>query len=130
MERIYGDHGLDIQELLRRNPAVALPVILGRLRQKQEEWARCRQEMNKVWKEVYAKNYHKSLDHRSFYFKQQDKKSLSGKGNRLAHVVSCSPAVHAPLTCNLVVISCFLHFVVILKAFALSSTIQVELVER
>lgn len=36
--------------------------------------------MNKVWNDVYARNYHKSLDHRSFYFKQQDKKSLSVKG--------------------------------------------------
>ena len=80
VERIYGDHGLDIQDLLKRNPHVALPVVLSRLKQKREEWARCQLEMNKVWKEVYSKNYHKSLDHRSFYFKQQDKKALSGKG--------------------------------------------------
>ncbi|CAN6448489.1 unnamed protein product [Victoria cruziana] len=79
IERIYGDHGLDVIELLRKNAYVALPVILTRLKQKQEEWARCRFDMNKVWGEVYAKNYHKSLDHRSFYFKQQDKKSLSTK---------------------------------------------------
>eukprot|EP00850_Spirogloea_muscicola_P001162 SM000004S15032 [mRNA] locus=s4:928006:936864:+ [translate_table: standard] len=80
IERIYGDHGLDILELLRRNCALALPVVLNRLQQKQEEWLKCQDEMNKVWGEVYAKNYHKSLDHRSFYFKQQDKKSLSTKG--------------------------------------------------
>ncbi|MCO5596002.1 hypothetical protein L7F22_050054 [Adiantum nelumboides] len=80
IERIYGDHGLDVLDLLRKNvPVVALPVILGRLKQKQEDWIRCRAEMNKIWAEVYAKNYHKSLDHRSFYFKQQDKKSLSTK---------------------------------------------------
>lgn len=85
VERIYGDHGLDIQELLKKNPAVALPVILQRLRQKQEEWSKCREEMNKVWAEVYSKNYHKSLDHRSFYFKQQDKKFLSAR-NMLADI--------------------------------------------
>merc|ERR1719454_20169 len=33
----------------------------------------------KGWKEVYEKNYTKSLDHRSFYFKQGDKKNFSGK---------------------------------------------------
>ena len=81
IERIYGDHGLDVIDLLRKNVSVALPVILNRLKQKQEEWSKCRSDMNKVWAEVYAKNYHKSLDHRSFYFKQQDKKSLSTKGN-------------------------------------------------
>ncbi|GKD97941.1 paired amphipathic helix protein Sin3-like protein 2 isoform X1 [Tanacetum coccineum] len=29
--------------------------------------------------DVYAKNHYKSLDHRSFYFKQQDSKTLSMK---------------------------------------------------
>ncbi len=29
---------------------------------------------------MYEKNYSKSLDHRSFYFKQADKKALSVKG--------------------------------------------------
>ena len=26
--------------------------------------------MTKLWQKVYEANYHKSLDHRSFYFKQ------------------------------------------------------------
>ncbi|KAI3952206.1 hypothetical protein MKW98_005901 [Papaver atlanticum] len=80
IERLYGDHGLDVIEVLRKNTSVALPVILTRLKQKQEEWSRCRSDFNKVWAEIYAKNHHKSLDHRSFYFKQQDAKSLSTKG--------------------------------------------------
>ena len=33
-----------------------------------------------IWIDVYEKNYNKSLDHRSFYFKQTDKKALSAKG--------------------------------------------------
>ncbi|KAK9707311.1 hypothetical protein RND81_07G188400 [Saponaria officinalis] len=79
MERLYGDHGLDVMDVLKKNATLALPVILTRLKQKQEEWARCRADFNKVWAEIYSKNYHKSLDHRSFYFKQQDTKSLSTK---------------------------------------------------
>ncbi|KAK2994387.1 hypothetical protein RJ640_029502, partial [Escallonia rubra] len=79
IERLYGDHGLDVVDVLKKNAPLALPVILTRLKQKQEEWARCRSDFNKVWAEIYAKNYHKSLDHRSFYFKQQDTKSLSTK---------------------------------------------------
>lgn len=38
-----------------------------------------REEMNKLWRKVFEQNYHKSLDHRSFYFKQSDKKSLMPK---------------------------------------------------
>ncbi|XP_064952006.1 paired amphipathic helix protein Sin3-like 3 [Musa acuminata AAA Group] len=79
IERLYGDHGLDVMDVLRKNSSLSLPVILTRLKQKQEEWTRCRSDFNKVWAEIYAKNYHKSLDHRSFYFKQQDAKSLSTK---------------------------------------------------
>mmetsp|Transcript_2091 Transcript_2091/g.7479 ORF Transcript_2091/g.7479 Transcript_2091/m.7479 type:complete len:1018 (-) Transcript_2091:188-3241(-) len=80
VERIYGDHGSDILDLLAKNPAVAVPVILTRLKQKTEEWRQVQVEMNKVWKDVYEKNYVKSLDHRSFYFKQLDKRVLSSKG--------------------------------------------------
>ncbi|KAL4586875.1 hypothetical protein LXL04_011520 [Taraxacum kok-saghyz] len=79
IEDHFTDNGLDVMDVLKKNASLALPVILTRLRQKQEEWARCRSDFNKVWAEIYAKNYHKSLDHRSFYFKQQDSKSLSAK---------------------------------------------------
>ncbi|KAL0681063.1 hypothetical protein Bca4012_047910 [Brassica carinata] len=79
IERLYGDHGLDVTDLIRKNPAAALPVILTRLKQKQDEWTKCREDFNVVWKDVYAKNHYKSLDHRSFYFKQQDSKNLSAK---------------------------------------------------
>ncbi|KAG4151231.1 hypothetical protein ERO13_D04G052000v2 [Gossypium hirsutum] len=79
IERLYGDHGLDVMEILHKNPALALPVVLTRLKQKQEEWTKCRSDFNKVWAEIYSKNHYKSLDHRSFYFKQQDSKNLSVK---------------------------------------------------
>ncbi|KAL6556145.1 suppressor of nup116-c lethal [Orobanche gracilis] len=79
IERLYGDHGLDVIDILRKNPVHSLPVILTRLKQKQEEWSKCRSDFNKVWADIYAKNHYKSLDHRSFYFKQQDSKNLSTK---------------------------------------------------
>lgn len=39
-------------ELLRKNPAGAIPVILRRLKQKDLEWRKARQDLNKTWKEV------------------------------------------------------------------------------
>lgn len=44
--------------------------------------------MSKVWRKVYDTNYNKSLDHRSFYFKQADKKALLTK-SMLAEVSVC-----------------------------------------
>ncbi|KAJ7557028.1 hypothetical protein O6H91_05G109100 [Diphasiastrum complanatum] len=80
IEMLYGDHGLEVIDSLRKAPAAALPVVHTRLRQKHAEWLRNRMDMNKVWAEIYSKNHHKSLDHGSFYFKQQEQKSLSMKG--------------------------------------------------
>nr|GEV28200.1 hypothetical protein [Tanacetum cinerariifolium] len=77
--RLYGDHGNDVMDVLKKNASLALPLILTRLKHKQEEWMRCRFDTKKVWAEIYAKNYHKSLYHRSFYFKQQDSKSVNAK---------------------------------------------------
>jgi len=31
-------------------------------------------QAKKVWSEIAEKNFHRSLDHRSFYFKKQEKK--------------------------------------------------------
>jgi len=71
--------GLGHPQLLRRNPAGAIPVILKRLKEKDVEWKKVKQQLNKHWKEVLETNYHKSLDHRSFYFKQADKKAVGSK---------------------------------------------------
>nr|GEV21913.1 paired amphipathic helix protein Sin3-like 2 [Tanacetum cinerariifolium] len=79
IERLYGDHGLEVMETLRKSPSTTLSVILIRMKQKQEEWIKCREDFNKVWADIYAKNHYKSLYHRSFYFKQQDSKDLSTK---------------------------------------------------
>jgi paired amphipathic helix protein Sin3a len=53
---------------------------MKRLQQKQSEWQGLKKEMMPIWTDVYKKNYAKSLDHQSFYFKQMDKKALSAKG--------------------------------------------------
>ena len=49
---------------------MAIQVVLARLNQKDEEWRKVKQEMKPLFSKVFQQNYHKSLDHRSFYFKQ------------------------------------------------------------
>ncbi|KAL2344253.1 hypothetical protein Fmac_005538 [Flemingia macrophylla] len=65
IERLYGDYGFDVLDAARKNASQVLPFIVTRLEQKQKEWIRCRANFNKLWAEVYAENYYKSLDHRS-----------------------------------------------------------------
>nr|GEX97034.1 paired amphipathic helix protein Sin3-like 4 isoform X2 [Tanacetum cinerariifolium] len=38
IERLYGDNGLDVLDVLKKHASLALPVILTRLKQKQEDW--------------------------------------------------------------------------------------------
>ncbi|KAJ3048832.1 Transcriptional regulatory protein sin3 [Rhizophlyctis rosea] len=80
IKKIYDkERGLEIIEALQRHPAVAVPVVLKRLKQKDEEWKRAQRDWNKVWREIDAKNYSKSLDHIGINFKQKDKKDTAPK---------------------------------------------------
>ncbi|DBA68064.1 TPA: hypothetical protein ACH3X2_014084 [Trebouxia sp. C0005] len=79
VQKIYGEQGHQIVELVKKNPGVAIPVVLSRLQQKDGEWRRVKQDMKPLFSKVFQQNYHKSLDHRSFYFKQTDKKQLGHK---------------------------------------------------
>jgi paired amphipathic helix protein Sin3a len=43
ISRIYGEHGGEILELLRKNPVGTIPVLVKRLKQKDLEWRKARQ---------------------------------------------------------------------------------------
>uniref|UniRef100_A0A3Q1FGZ6 Paired amphipathic helix protein Sin3b n=1 Tax=Acanthochromis polyacanthus TaxID=80966 RepID=A0A3Q1FGZ6_9TELE len=77
--RIYGDKAPEIIEGLKRSPATAVPVVLKRLKAKEEEWREAQQGFNKIWREQYEKAYLKSLDHQGVNFKQNDMKALRSK---------------------------------------------------
>lgn len=76
---VAGEQGPQIVDLLKKNPGTAIPVVLSRLQQKDGEWRKVKQDMKPLFSKVFQQNYHKSLDHRSFYFKQTDKKTLGHK---------------------------------------------------
>lgn len=75
--RIYGDAGQEMLDLIMKNPAVAVPVVVKRLRQKDKEWRAVRDRMNRHWKELAEANYYKSLDHRSLTWRTVDKRATS-----------------------------------------------------
>ncbi|RLV93073.1 Transcriptional regulatory protein SIN3 [Spathaspora sp. JA1] len=80
IRKIYGkDRGFEVIDALHENPAIAVPIVLKRLKQKDEEWKRAQREWNKVWREMEQKVFYKSLDHLGLTFKQADKKLLTAK---------------------------------------------------
>lgn len=79
IRRIYGTHGDEMVSQVKMNPSNAVGIVLKRLKQKDDEWRKVRSTMHRLWREVGERNYHKSLDHRSTFFKVVDKKDLSLK---------------------------------------------------
>lgn len=47
---------------MQDTPALAIPVVLTRLKQKEAEWKRAQSEWNKVWRMMDEANYARSLD--------------------------------------------------------------------
>ncbi|CAM9872947.1 unnamed protein product, partial [Choristocarpus tenellus] len=77
--RVYGEHATAMLELLRKNAAAAVEVVLQRLTQKDKEWRTVRDRMNKGWRQVQISTYYKSLDRRSTAQKNEDKKRHGNK---------------------------------------------------
>lgn len=62
IEFLYGEHGLDVVELLHKNLVLALQVISRRLIWKSEELKMCLSNFDKVCHRVHAKNQFKLQD--------------------------------------------------------------------
>ncbi|TFK77475.1 hypothetical protein BDN72DRAFT_753546 [Pluteus cervinus] len=80
IKKVYGrESGSEIILALQESPSVAVPVVLARLKLKDEEWRRAQREWSRTWREVDSKNFYKSLDHQGITFKQNDKKCITAK---------------------------------------------------
>jgi paired amphipathic helix protein Sin3a len=78
-KKIYGEKGIDVVNDLFINPFHVVPVVLARMKQKDEEWRFSQREWEKVW-HLQTENMHlKSLDHMGIQVKSNDKKHLSAK---------------------------------------------------
>ncbi|KAJ7597424.1 hypothetical protein C8J56DRAFT_920036 [Mycena floridula] len=79
IKKIYASMGPEIIIALQESPSVAVPIVLFRLRQKDEEWRRAQREWSRTWREGDSKNFYKSLDHQGITFKANDKKNITAK---------------------------------------------------
>lgn len=77
ISRIYGDSGPEMLEVMYKNPVVAVPIVLKRLRQKDKDFRASREVLNRRWKELAEINYYKSIDHRSLTWRTIDKRATS-----------------------------------------------------
>jgi paired amphipathic helix protein Sin3a len=97
-KKIYGvEKGFDVVNDMFQNPLGVVPVVLARMKQKDEEWRYSqvgplsdnngngmlirivKREWEKVWHQQIETMYLKSLDHMGIQVKQNDKRNLSAK---------------------------------------------------
>ncbi len=97
LKKVYGkDAGSEVYQALQEAPAVAVPVVLARLKQKNEEWRRAQREWAHTWRQVDARNFYKSLDHTGINFKQNDIQPAGAPERRALPPGVHARVVHAP----------------------------------
>ncbi|KAI1174309.1 hypothetical protein F4777DRAFT_589308 [Nemania sp. FL0916] len=80
LKKIYGpEKGAEVVNEMFNDPFSVVPIVLARLKQKDEEWRFTQREWEKVWQEQTEIMHIKSLDHMGIQVKQNDKRNLSAK---------------------------------------------------
>ncbi|RKF56804.1 Paired amphipathic helix protein pst1 [Erysiphe neolycopersici] len=79
LKKIYQESGPQVCADLFKDPCAVLPIVLARLKQKDEEWRFTQREWEKVWASQTASLYLKSLDHMGIQVKTKDKREYSAK---------------------------------------------------
>ncbi|KAI1821012.1 hypothetical protein F4861DRAFT_520658 [Xylaria intraflava] len=80
LKKIYGqEKGTEVVNEMFSDPFAVVPIVLARLKQKDEEWRFTQREWEKVWQSQTEVMHLKSLDHMGIQVKQNDKRNLSAK---------------------------------------------------
>uniref|UniRef100_A0A0X3PJQ5 Histone deacetylase interacting domain-containing protein n=1 Tax=Schistocephalus solidus TaxID=70667 RepID=A0A0X3PJQ5_SCHSO len=79
IHRVYGDKAGDVIYGLKTCPATVVPIVIQRMRQKDNEWREAVRSFHRIWSDQDAKNYLRSLDHQGASFKQRDNPFLRTK---------------------------------------------------
>ncbi|KAM0524149.1 hypothetical protein ACHAPE_001407 [Trichoderma viride] len=78
-KKIYGERGIDVVNDMYTHPFDVIPVLLARMKQKDEEWRFSQREWEKVWHAQTHNMHLKSLDHMGILVKSTDKRNLTAK---------------------------------------------------
>mgnify|MGYP001050399079 FL=1 len=79
IQRIYGERANEIIDGLKRNPKVAVGIVLKRLKAKDEEWREAKKNFERFWKEQSEKYYLKSLDYMGINCKNIDARIIRNR---------------------------------------------------
>jgi paired amphipathic helix protein Sin3a len=75
--RVYGDSGDEVIQHLLINPLMVVPIVYQRMKEKDVEWRKTKEELMKEWKEEMKTNHGRSLDVKSHFYKNELEKCLA-----------------------------------------------------
>lgn len=78
-KKLYSDRGIEVVNEMYATPFDVVPVLLARMKAKDEEWRFSQREWEKVWHNQTENMYLKSLDHQGILVKTSDKKNFTAK---------------------------------------------------
>ena len=77
---VYGDVAEGMLSNFCVQPLRTSEFILKRLKRNKNGCQQQKERNKEFWKDLCEQNFYKSLDHKSFYFRQSEKKNISTKG--------------------------------------------------
>lgn len=75
--RVYGESGDEVIQHLLRNPLVVVPIVYRRMKEKDVEWRKAKEELTKEWKDALKQHFVGSLDVKSMFCKVDLEKRAS-----------------------------------------------------
>ncbi|EJT80972.1 hypothetical protein GGTG_00962 [Gaeumannomyces tritici R3-111a-1] len=80
LKKVYGsEKGAEVVNDMFQHPFTVVPIVMARLKQKDEEWRFSQREWEKVWQSQTKTMHLKSLDHQGIQVKSNDKRNFSAK---------------------------------------------------
>lgn len=80
IRKVFAEAAVTLIAKMQVAPLQVIPVLVSGLTQKYDELILKKRDYNRIWRDICEKNYSKSLDHKSFYFKQAERKLTNTKG--------------------------------------------------
>jgi paired amphipathic helix protein Sin3a len=78
-KKLYGEKGISVINDMWGHPFEVVPILLARMKQKDEDWRFSQREWNKVWHQQSDNMHLRSLDHMGIHVKINDKRNMSAK---------------------------------------------------
>jgi paired amphipathic helix protein Sin3a len=77
--RLFGEYGDEVLQHLCRNPIIVLPIVYERLKQKDTEWRKAKEDLTEKWNAGFIANYEGSKDVLCYPYRRELERNFAPK---------------------------------------------------